>query len=228
VTTLSKLAKRPVLSVFSEFGANSPSEVSLERVKPDRRELDRLIMGDILGLTEEEQVEVYRAIVDLVKSRIEKAQSFANRGKTKEGIDINMIVKIVTGKIGEETLGKFYQESILNQEALYSKSLPEDVGDIDIKHSLFGWRLYSGKQSIDCASESEARYLKVWLEAGVNKVRVPQNESYLHAIVPQLESLKQRVDEIIEPYLSSIVNVRIRDRILHQVWAQLTEGVQAD
>jgi len=227
-TALSQLARRPVLSVFSEFGANSAPDTSLEKIKSDRRELDRLIMGDILGLTEEEQLEVYRAVIDLVKSRIEKAKSFGNRKKTKEGIDIDMLVKIVTEKVGEETLGKFYQENILNQEARYTKSLPEDIGDISIKHSLFGCRLYSGKESVDCASELEARYLKVWLEAGVDKVKVPQNESYLQAMVPQLEILKQRIDEIIEPYLSSIVNVRTRDRILHQLWAQITKGVQAD
>ena len=29
-------------------------------------------MGDILGLTEDKQLEVYRAVVDLVESRIEK------------------------------------------------------------------------------------------------------------------------------------------------------------
>ena len=32
-------------------------------------------MGDMLGLTDDEQLEVYRAVVDIVKSRIEKARS---------------------------------------------------------------------------------------------------------------------------------------------------------
>jgi len=31
-------------------------------------------MGDILELSDEEQLEVYRAVIDLVKSRIEKAK----------------------------------------------------------------------------------------------------------------------------------------------------------
>jgi len=62
-------------SLFAELGASSTEEVSLNKVKPDRRELDKIIMGEILGLTDEEQLEVYRAVVDLVKSRIEKAWS---------------------------------------------------------------------------------------------------------------------------------------------------------
>ena len=88
---LTKLQKRGINSVFTELGANSPDVVSLDKVKPDRRELDKIVMGDILGLTDDEQLEVYRAVVDLVKSRIEKAKSFGKRRKTKEGLDIDLL-----------------------------------------------------------------------------------------------------------------------------------------
>ncbi len=54
-----------------------PEELTLERVKqasPDRYELDRIVF-DILGLTDEERLDVYRAVVDLVKTRLVKARS---------------------------------------------------------------------------------------------------------------------------------------------------------
>lgn len=70
-----KLSERPVGSVFEEIGAEKPEEVSLDKVKPDRRELDKRVMSEILGLTEDEQLEVYRAVIDLVRSRIERARS---------------------------------------------------------------------------------------------------------------------------------------------------------
>lgn len=70
-----KLSERPIGPIFEEIGTEKPEEVSLDKVKPDRRELDRIVMGEILGLTEDEQLEVYRAVVDLVRSRIEKARS---------------------------------------------------------------------------------------------------------------------------------------------------------
>lgn len=216
---------REIVTVFSEFGASSPSEVSLDEVKPDRRELDKIIMGDILGLTDEEQLDVYRAVIDLVKSRLEKAKSFGKRKKTKEGIDIDLLVKLVMEKVGVETLGRFYTQRVLNQQALYDKSLLEAAGNVSIKQSLMGWRLYSGKQSIDCASELEARYLKVWLEAGVDQAKVPQNEGYLKAIVPQLESLKQRIDDAINPYLDSIVSIKDKKRISRRLWREMTKGI---
>ena len=222
------LCKRPVDSLFSELGADSPAEVSLDKVKTDRRELDKIIMGDILGLTDEEQLEVYRAVIDLVKSRLEKAKSFGKRKKTKEGIDIDLLVKLVMERVDKDTLGRFYTEKILSQPALYTRSLPLASGKVSIQQTLMGWRLYSGRQNMDCASELEARYLKVWLEAGVDQVKVPQDEGYLQTIVPELETLKQKTDEIIAPYLNSIVSVRTRDRIRRQLWQEICKGVIAE
>jgi hypothetical protein len=62
-----------VESIFKELGASTPNEISFDKTKPDRKELDKITMGEMLGLADEEQLEVYRAVVDLVKSRIEKA-----------------------------------------------------------------------------------------------------------------------------------------------------------
>jgi hypothetical protein len=82
---------RPILSIFEELGFQKctqrncnnpehpyeyvkPEEVSFDRIMPDRRELDKIVFG-ALGLTEEEQLEVYRAVLELVKNRLLKAKS---------------------------------------------------------------------------------------------------------------------------------------------------------
>lgn len=85
VTALDKLAERQIGSILEELGANSPAEVSFEKVKADRLELDKIVLRDILGLSEKEHLEVYRAVVDLVKSRLEKAKSVGKKSKKKEG-----------------------------------------------------------------------------------------------------------------------------------------------
>jgi type I restriction-modification system DNA methylase subunit len=216
------LCNRRVESIFTELGVSSPEEVSLDKVKRDRRELDKIIMGEILGLTDDEQLEVYRAVIDLVKSRIEKAKSFGKRKKTSEGIDVDLLVKTVMEKVGDSTLGKFYKEKVLSQKSLYTKTLPKATDEIEIKQSLLGWRLYSGKNDIDCASELEARYLKVWLEAGLEEVKVPKDEAYLKAIGPELENLKTKIDTIVNAHLSFIANLKTRDRLLHRLWQEIT------
>jgi len=49
-----------------------------------------------------ESLEVYRAVIDLVKSRIEKAKSFGKKKKTKEGIDLNALKNTVIERIKKE------------------------------------------------------------------------------------------------------------------------------
>ena len=70
--------------VFQELGANSPTEVSFEKVRPDRLELDKIVLRDILGLSEKEHLEVYQAVIDLVKSRLEKAKSVGKKSPKSE------------------------------------------------------------------------------------------------------------------------------------------------
>ncbi len=78
-----QMANREIKSIFEELGLSElntdysniePANVSLDKVLPDRRELDAVIF-EVLGLTEEEQLAVYRAVVELVKNRLVKARS---------------------------------------------------------------------------------------------------------------------------------------------------------
>jgi hypothetical protein len=91
---LDQLSCRPIRSIFEELGFSlcrarrcehpeHPYEhvraerLTLEQVRrasPDRYELDRVIF-DVLGLTDEERREVYRAVAQLVKDRLVKARS---------------------------------------------------------------------------------------------------------------------------------------------------------
>ncbi|WP_240912512.1 hypothetical protein [Thermococcus sp. LS2] len=82
-----KLRDYEIKSIFEELGLPrpnkdlsniNPDDVSLDKVMPDRRELDKVIF-EALGLTEEEQLEVYKAVVELVKARLVKAKTFSNK-----------------------------------------------------------------------------------------------------------------------------------------------------
>lgn len=218
---LDELEKREILSIFEELGAKNSKEVSLDKIKSDRRELDKIVMGEILGLTDEEQLEIYQAVIDLVKSRIEKAKSLGKNKKTKAGINIDALANIVLEKIGKNTLKKFYKEKILKQENLIAKKLPELKDKIEIKKGLFAWQIISGKNSIDCRSKSEAHYLEIWLEVGVKSIKIPKDEKYLDKIIDEFKMLKSNIDEIIENYLGSILERKIKNQILYQIWQRI-------
>ncbi len=120
------------------------------------------------------------------------------------------------------TLGEFYKERILTHKPLIKKKLPSNSEEIRIGRDLFGWKLYSGKDSLECRSEEEARYLKIFLEAGLDEARIPKDDEYLNAILPELETLKSKIDAIINSYLETILDKNIRMQLKHQVWAEIS------
>lgn len=122
------------------------------------------------------------------------------------------------------TLGDFYKEKILSQQNLVDRNLPANSGKIEIKQDLFGVKLFYGKNYfIECRSEEEARYLKVWMESGVREISVPADEEYLKTIVPELEELKKKIDQVIHDYTFGILNRRMRQEIRRRVYQEITE-----
>ena len=67
---------RQIKSIFEECGIdpNKPIREQEPNPLPDRAELDNIVF-DELGLTGEERKEVYWAVCELVKQRLEKARS---------------------------------------------------------------------------------------------------------------------------------------------------------
>ncbi|QHN06654.1 hypothetical protein FZP57_06130 [Methanothermobacter sp. THM-1] len=71
-----KLFRRKIGSIFEESGLD-PSKTIREQkpnILPDRLEIDKIIF-DVLGLNKKERNEVYWAVANLVKKRIEKSNS---------------------------------------------------------------------------------------------------------------------------------------------------------
>jgi len=215
---------RPLLPVFDEIGARTLQEVSLDKVKPDRRELDKIVMGEILGLSDEEQLEVYRAVVDLVGSRLRKAKSVQKVKKTKGGINLDLMVETVMKKIGAPTLGSFYKRRVLSKKNLQKIDLPEKFEPLEIKKTLWGFRLVSGKNSLDCASKEEAEYLKIFVEAGWESVKASKDLEIIKKLLPTLKKISQKVKESLEYYADGIIDERLTNQIETLVWQEVSKS----
>jgi len=76
INQLKVISKREILSIFKELGINpqQPLREQEPNPLPDRKELDDIVF-DALGLTQEERKEVYWAVAELVKARLDKAKS---------------------------------------------------------------------------------------------------------------------------------------------------------
>jgi hypothetical protein len=216
-------AEMEIKSIFDEVGSE-PEKISLEKIKPDRRELDKIIMGDILGLTEEDQLEVYKAVIDLVRSRLGRAKSVKKKGKFKEGVDVEHISKVVMDKLGKGLYRKFYDEKIINQKGLKEVKLFSATKEVVIENNLFGWKVVSGKKAIQCGSEEEARYLKVWIDSGLmEEVKVPTDGKYVKGILPELERLQEKILKVISEHVDSISSQKLRKQIMHHLQRKLFE-----
>jgi len=73
---IEKFLLRPTKSIFTELGFDplKPIREQEPNPLPDRKVLDDIVF-DALGLTKEERKEVYWAVAELVKNRLEKAKS---------------------------------------------------------------------------------------------------------------------------------------------------------
>ncbi len=125
------------------------------------------------------------------------------------------------------TIGKFYEDEILClPKRKLKKVLPRGVGEIKIDRDLFGWKLYEGKEYIECRSEEEARYLKIFLDTDVvYKVYVPKDDEHLKNILPKFEKLKNKIDEIINDVLYSVLNRNINARARREVYKEITKEI---
>lgn len=213
------LCKRPIGSVFEEIGFKKPEDRSLERLKLDRKKLDEIIFN-ILGLTEEEKLEVYKAIVDLVKSRIEKAKSVAKRKKKVKGIDIDALVADIFEEVGKGKLMKFpddYTEGVECREI----SVPK--GEAEVGRDLHGFYVKINGELIRCKSPHEARYIQYAVLNGKTTVKIFKDEKLVERAVREygavLREVKKRINEYLE---STIPDRKLRERIKDDVWKKLT------
>ena len=122
-----------------------------------------------------------------------------------------------------KTLGQFYREKVLGRKDLRQRALPAATGDVRVEQELFGWRLHVNGTNVPCRSQEEARFLRVFVDSGLSEVEVPDDDAYLRTILPELEQLKSKIDTIVNSYLDTILDIRTRERLRHEVYAELLD-----
>ncbi len=128
-------------------------------------------------------------------------------------------------------IGEIYREKVLSlpKRSLRKVELEYSPENLRIEKDLFGWKLFytrygrKAEYFLECRSEEEARFLKVFFELGLKDIRVPKDEEYLKNILPELEKEKNRTDEILNSYLETILNRHAREQLKHEVYMEVLE-----
>jgi hypothetical protein len=125
------------------------------------------------------------------------------------------------------TIGQYYHDEVLSlpKKKLKKIELPSGNDETRIDLDLFGIKLYSGREYIECRSEKEARYLKVFLDSGVTEVYVPKDDEYLKAILPQLEYIKAKIDEFLADAMYSLFDRKLKAQLKHEVFMEVTKEI---
>jgi type I restriction enzyme M protein len=193
----------------------------------DRLMIDKYIMGDILGLTADEQEEIRRSVVELVHDRHQKAGSVKNGKRPRNGIDLEKLSHDAINRTEMSKLIFFIKNKIMPLQSS-SRNLPVYKGNTALENTLLGWRVKSGASIIDCESELEARYIRIFMEMGWETAPIPTKAALKLSLVKEFEKCFERVAQMLEELNSSILQRRIRDRFTRIFWAHLPEMIRKE
>ncbi len=68
-----QLKSESIQSIYSELGAEDPVNVSIDAIPSTQRAVDTVIMSDMLGLSRQTQLQLYRDVLQLVTNRVERS-----------------------------------------------------------------------------------------------------------------------------------------------------------
>jgi hypothetical protein len=221
-----QLTQNNILSIFDEFGAKDPNEVSLDKVNPQRREVDRVIMYEILGLTEKEQVETYKAVIDLVKTRIEKAKTVARR-KKKKGADIEALANGIVDRLNTK-IGRFPDAYLTSYKGLWSNEIKIPTGQPTLGSDINGFYVrVRGEEVYRGWNQEEAKFIYFAALTGRLSVRIPLDKQAAASAVKSFEEeykkLKEEVDKLL---LTLIADAKIRKDVEEKVWKKIFQSLR--
>lgn len=219
-----KYVKSSMLSKLRSLLKRNVGTVEEEISAVDRLLIDDYVLGDILGLSESEQEEIRRSVVELVKVRNQKAGSVKNGKKSRNGIDFDRLAfDAIHRSEVKEFIDYLRAEVILNQPM--TQKLPLLKGSVSIENTLLGWRVKSGSSTLDCKSELEARYYRLFIEMRLDVAPLLE-KGLLKSSVKKMEALFAKASLILEEINSSILQRRIRDRFIRVFWAHVKEEIE--
>ena len=226
VDALNEISKRNISSVFKEFGADNVEEVSADKVKPDRRELDKIIF-EILNLNRIEQLEVYKAVIDLVRTRIERAKTVARR-KKKKGVNVEALANGIVNRLTTK-IRKFPEFYLSDYKGLWSDEIKIPEGKPTMGSDIGGFYVQvRGKEVYRSWDQDEVKFVYFAALTGASSVKLPLDKQAMKTAVDTFEkdynSLKQEVDNIIQML---IPDMKIRKKVKDKVWGNIFEAVKS-
>lgn len=92
------LGARETGTIFEEYGSDTPEKVSWETLRLDRKRLEEVVLGQVLGLTADDQLALIQSLVDLTRNRVARAGSVAPPSEAERAA-MQEYIKSITGEV---------------------------------------------------------------------------------------------------------------------------------
>lgn len=168
ISKFEKLLEREVCPVFQELKSK------------DRRQLDDVVF-DILHLTKEERQQVYDAVEEMVRCRLEKAKTFQRTNKNKkEEFDPPTYADHILSEVFISQQKKEFPNDFMNPSwETISIALPkiEPKGKLTVEEFFGKASLRIDGETVDCGTTPKANFVELTIEKGIrDKVIVPADD----------------------------------------------------
>ncbi|MFH1335435.1 MAG: hypothetical protein ABII96_02865, partial [Candidatus Zixiibacteriota bacterium] len=180
IESLNKRNKDKILSAFTKISNRQILPIFEEIEQKDRQELDNVFF-DILGLTQEEKQQVYDAVCELVRNRLEKAKTFGKNNKNKkEEFNSTSYADHILEEIFLTEGKKEFPNSFIDLSwKTITIQLPktEPIAKLIIEEFFGKANLRVDGETIDCQTTPKAKFVELAIQKGVKeKVFVPLDD----------------------------------------------------
>lgn len=216
-----------------EYGIEQDNIVYLDKIEPNLRIIDQILMGELLGLTDQEQLEIYITVFELAEGRFLKAKSgeITTRATFKEGIDVETFVTMVItdSDVIEDisTINLLYRNFVLDKNPVSVEILSQEKfrGKPKLEPTLWGYELHLGKSktSFKKSEYGRALYYQAWAIIRVQTVLLPLE---IDSLVNETEELFAAIEDLVdtvENYTSKIRDKKQRMVIENRIWNELQD-----
>lgn len=224
-------SNRKLGSLREEYQVGEDNVIHLDNIQPDLRVIDHIIMGELLGLTEAEQKEVYQTVLRLAEGRFQKAKSgeTQTRGMVKGGIDEPSFIEAVLSHADADIIrvNVAYRAIVTNKRTVTVTILPSNIKDFRgepvLEKELWGYVLKLGgtrNHPIEFRPEEEVTpfYYRAWALLRVDTVKMPVDIEDLASEVDELNNAIEDLRDTIHSFTSKIMDRKQRKRLESLIW----------
>ena len=186
----STISKREILPIFQEIH------------EEDRQTLDNAFF-DILGLTQDERQQVYDAVCELVRNRLEKAKTFGKNNKNqKEEFNPTSYADHILSEVFLSQQKKEFPNDFMNPSwETISIALPkiEPKGKLTIEEFFGKASLRIDGETVDCGTTPKANFVELAIEKGIrDNVIVPADDKNCIKTVREYLNYRKIIETQIE------------------------------